>query len=137
MTVFFDLYLFEKDYVEEIKKKEAQQKSGPSDKPIEFEIGATYCRNMTRTTPIFFYQLHELIGLLKAGYAVGASREPGEERLGAADMPDDSVPITIELEGDEPLKGRFVGPDGEAPQFESSSKLMALVDKYAYKASSD
>lgn len=138
MAVTFDLYLFTEEYVKATKKTEKSKKFGGKQPDFdEIEVGAVYCRNSTRKTAIFFFDLKELLGLLEAGYAVGATKKPKEGPLGASEMPDDgSVPFIIELDNDKPARGRFIEPDGQAHSFDSTEQLETMINKYIVPSTS-
>ncbi|KKL20653.1 hypothetical protein LCGC14_2453280 [marine sediment metagenome] len=138
MAVTFDLYLFTKEYIKATKKSERSKTFGGKQPEFdEVEVGAVYCRNSTRKTAIFFFDLEELIGLLDAGYAVGANKDPKEGKLGESEMPDDgSVPLTIELNNNKPLSGNFIEPDGQTHGFDSTEQLRIRILKYIAPATS-
>ncbi len=141
MVVTFDLYLFTEQYIlalKNISEKQSKKKKGDKGQEgIEDKIGTIYSRNSPRETPIFFNNLEELIGLLEAGYAVGATKEPKKEQLGVSEMPDDgSIPLTIEMKNNEPMSGTFVEPDGQADRFDSTEQLRAKILKHIAPATS-
>lgn len=126
MSVLFDLFLFNKTYVDEIRKKEKQE-SHHEDPEAELEIGAISCRHMDRKQPIFFYDVKELGELLEAGHAVGKDRDAHDQLIGTDAFPPDSVvPNMIEL--DKPVAGRFIDPDGKELVFASREELSAIVE---------
>jgi len=125
MTVVFDLYLFNENYVKEIRKKEAMEEHHRN-VDVELEIGAISCRNTERKQPIFFYDVEELAELLEAAYAVGKSRDAHEQIVGVNTFPPDSViPTRIELE--RPVAGKLIDPDGRVLDFGTRKELSAVV----------
>ena len=127
MTGVFDLYLFNENYVKEIRKKEAMEEHHRN-VDVELEIGAISCRNTERKQPIFFYDVEELAELLEAAYAVGKSRDAHEQLVGLDAFPPDSViPNRIEME--RPVAGKFIDPDGQAIEFGTRTELGAVVSE--------
>ena len=127
MTVIFDLYLFNENYVKEVRKKEAMEEHHHN-VDVELEIGAISCRNTERKQPIFFYDVEELAELLEAAYAIGKSRDAHEQLVGLDAFPPDSVvPTRIEME--RPVAGKFIDPDGQEIDFGTRKELGAVVSE--------
>ncbi len=125
MAVIFDLFLFNKKYVEQVREKE-ELEDHHRDAGVELEVGAVSCRNTDRKQPIFFYDADDLAELLEAGYAIGKGREANEQLVGLDAFPPESVvPFRIEL--DKPIAGRFVDPDGQETAFGTRKELKAVV----------
>lgn len=126
MSVVFDLYLFDRDYIEKVKKKQKKDSGRFNQDDVDFEIGSVACRNSQRKQAIFFYTVNELMELLEAAYAVSADRFSRDQLLEPDHFPDDSgVGMVIEL--DSLYAGRFIEPDGEQLDFSSREELESHI----------
>jgi len=136
MAVIFDVYLFTQEYVDKVKEDERSKKHArrQPDGQVDYEIGSVACRNVQRTQPIFFYDLDELFGLFAAGFAIGSEVQIEGERIATSDFPADSVTkVLVEVDKDDPLTGRFTGPDGQASEFGSREDLELQLAPYIHE----